>query len=136
MCRTEAGILFFDQRARPRKRPYIYVAENMSIFYGGRKGPSHHSLTDALPYFHRHFHTSIGASLLPSALPRFHTSIRELHNLLRMRKACIVFCSCAKGAQMSGCARLYVCTNAHEVKSWMANNRQGPCQSFTHHSVP
>ena len=64
-------------------------------------------------HFHRRFHTSIGAS----ALPYF------IRNLLRMRKACIVFCSCATCAQTSGCARLYVSTNA---KSWMASNRQGP----------
>ena len=53
------------------------VHKHPALLYGGRKGPSHPSLTHALPYFHRHFRASIGASALP-------------YNLLRMRKACIV----------------------------------------------
>ena len=68
---------------------------HFGVTYGGRKGPSHPSLMDALPYFHRHFHTSIGAS-----------STTFAH---------------AQSANVRQAS-----TNTHEVKSWMASNRQGP----------
>ena len=62
-------------------------------------------------------------SILRSALPRFHTSSAN----------CTTCCACAKHAYSILLMRK-VCTNVrlrqtihvHEVKSWMASNRQGP----------
>ena len=107
------------------------IMEKWILSYGGRKGPSHPSLTDALPYFHWRFHTSIGASILPSALPYFHR--RFLTSIGASALPCTTCCACAKhfahaqSVHKRQAAPDYTySTNAHEVKSWMASNRQGP----------
>ena len=103
----ETGTLTIVDVAWPHACVYVHARER-SHHHHSLEGPSHPSLTEPLPYFHRRFHTSI-----VSALPYFHPRTAQLFAHAQ---------SIHSHSKMPGCARL---AHAHEVKSWMASNRQG-----------
>ena len=104
---------FLCQERLPRLRKCKCAPVNRSVVHGGRLQRSRENqragsyITVAekghpiLPLW-THFHTSIGTSILPSALQRTTFAHAQSANV---RQAS---------------------TNTHEVKSWMASNRQGP----------